>query len=192
MGASPISSPVSAATARSGARPRPTVDLRDPVEADRARRISLAWRELRRGAAASALRDHFFGVGSDALEPGQMDALDVLLTRRCWRMAELAEALRVDPSTATRTVQRLVNAGLAVRRTPDDDGRVVLVAASPEGRRRHRAVSKRRTAALSRLLGEFSPAEREQLAGLLDRFVDALDDLVGELDDDLPARHVTR
>ncbi len=169
-----------ASTAHTRGR-RPLVDLGDPVEADRAFRVSLAWRELRRGSSTSALRDYLFGVGPEAIEPGQMDALDVLLTRECWRMAEFAEALRVDPSTATRTAQRLVNAGLAVRRTLADDGRVVLVGASPEERRRHRAVAERRTAALSRLLAEFSSDEREQLADLLGRFVGALDDLVVEL-----------
>ncbi|MEX2628120.1 MAG: MarR family winged helix-turn-helix transcriptional regulator [Ilumatobacteraceae bacterium] len=158
------------------------VDLRDPVEADLAYRISLAWRELRRGASTTALRDHFFGVGDDALEPGQMDALDVLLGRQHWRMSELAEALRVDPSTATRTVQRLVKAGLAVRHTSDDDGRVVLVGPSPEGRRRHRTIARRRAAAMARLLAAFETDEREQLADLLERFVGALDDLVADLD----------
>jgi DNA-binding MarR family transcriptional regulator len=157
------------------------VDLRDPVEADHAYRISLAWRELRRGAATSALRDYFFGFDHDALEPGQMDTLDVLLTRKGWRMSELAEALRIDPSTATRAVQRLVNDGLAVREPSDDDGRVVLVVPSAEGRRRHRAVAKRRIIAISRLLGAFDADERRQLAELLDRFVDELDVLVDEL-----------
>lgn len=160
---------------------RPVVDLRDPIEADHAFRISLAWRELRRGASAAALRDYFFGVDDDALEPGQMDTLDVLLTRHGWRMSELAEALHIDPSTATRAVQRLVNDGLAVRRPSDDDGRVVLVEPSAEGRRRHRAVAKRRIVAMSRLLGAFDADERRVLADLLGRFVHELDALVDDL-----------
>jgi DNA-binding MarR family transcriptional regulator len=164
--------------------PRHVVDLRDPVEGDIAFRVSLAWRELRRGASASAVRDYFFGHEPDAIEQGQMDALDVLVTRAAgWRMGDLAEALRVDPSTATRSVQRLVNDGLAVRRASEDDGRVVVVAISPEGKRRHAAVAKRRIVALTRLLGEFDTDERRTLADLLERFVGALDLFVAELND---------
>jgi predicted ArsR family transcriptional regulator len=95
-------------------------------------------------------------------------------------MCELAEALRVDPSTATRAVQRLVNDGLAERRQSTDDGRVVLVYPSAEGKRRHAAVARRRVRALCRILGAFDADERAQLAGLLGRFVDAFDERVGD------------
>ena len=106
-------------------------------------RIGLAWIEIRRGAAMGALQKHLFGSGDDALEQGQMDTLDLLAQQPSWRMSELAEALRVDPSTATRAVQRLVNVGLADRRPCDDDGRVVMVRHHPRrqgpSRRRRRA-----------------------------------------------------
>lgn len=162
------------------ARRRP-VDLSDPIEADNALRIAIAWRELRRCASTPALRYQFFGSAVDALEQGQMDTLDLLLVREGWRMCELAEALRVDPSTATRAVQRLVNDGLAERRQSTYDGRVVLVYPSAEGRRRHAAVSRRRVSALCRILSTFDADERAQLAGLLGRFVDAFDELVAEM-----------
>lgn len=176
----PTTTAVMSTTGRSATeRDRSMVDLRDPDEADIAYRVALAWRELRRGAATSALRDHFYGA--DSLEQGQIDTLDVLMTRPSWRMSELAEALHVDPSTATRAVQRLVNDGLAERRPCGNDGRVVLVAASAAGRKQHRAISKRRILALSRLLGAFDAAERRQLAHLLDRFVAELDALAAEI-----------
>lgn len=157
------------------------VDLSDPDEADNALRIAIAWRELRRCASTPALRYQFFGSSDDALEQGQMDTLDLLLVRQGWRMCELAEALRVDPSTATRAVQRLVNDGLAERRQSTFDGRVVLVYPSAEGKRRHAAVSRRRVDALCRILSAFDTAERAQLAGLLGRFVDAFDEVVVEM-----------
>ena len=141
----------------------------------------MAWRELRRCASTPALRYQFFGSSHDAFEQGQMDTLDLLLVREGWRMCELAEALRVDPSTATRAVQRLVNDGLAERRQSTYDGRVVLVYPSAEGKRRHAAVSRRRVDAVCRILSAFDADERAQLAGLLGRFVDAFDELVAEL-----------
>jgi DNA-binding MarR family transcriptional regulator len=159
----------------------PAVDFSEPAQVEIAYRVAIAWRELRRGAAAQRLRGFFLGTDETTLDQGQMDTLDVLVTRKRWRMSELADALRVDPSTATRAVGRLINVGLAERSVCDVDGRVVQVAASRAGRNRHRAISKRRAIALSRLLGAFDPDERVLLAGLLDRFVGAIDDLATDL-----------
>lgn len=119
--------------------------------------------------------------GEEGLEQGQMDALD-LLVRRDWSMRGLAESLRVEPSTATRAVHRLVNDHLAERFTSPDDGRVVMVRITEEGRLRHADVAARRALAMSRILGHFDVDERAQLADLLDRFIDALDDVVQTLD----------
>ena len=154
------------------------VDLRDAEQRQLALRIGLAWIELRRGASMSALRDHFFGSGDDALEQGQMDTLDVLAQRPSWRMSELADALRVDPSTATRAVQRLVSVGLAERQHASDDGRVVNVSVTPTGTARHAEVAERRGQLMAHVLGAFEPDEREQLADLLERLVGSVDDFL--------------
>ncbi|MGA9279134.1 MarR family transcriptional regulator, partial [Ilumatobacter sp.] len=80
------------------------VDFSDPVDEDHAVRIGRAWIELRRGAWTQQLRCYLFG-NDGPLEPGQMDALD-LLAREDRTMKQLAERLRIDPSSATRAVQR--------------------------------------------------------------------------------------
>jgi DNA-binding MarR family transcriptional regulator len=160
---------------------RRRVDLDDPAELEVAVRIGTAWKELRRGAAMSAVRDWFYGTGVDAIELGQVDTLDLLAAQDSWRMTDLADALRVDPSTATRAVQRLVRSGLAERRQSDDDGRVVMVSATAAGRARHDAVAQRRRKALEVMLSEFDEEERRQLAELLERFVLALDHLAAEI-----------
>jgi DNA-binding MarR family transcriptional regulator len=145
--------------------------------------IGTAWKELRRGAAMSILRDHMFGAGKDALEPGQVDTLDLLVQQDAWRMSDLAEALRVDPSTATRAVQRLERTGLASRAPSTDDGRVVMVSATPLGRRRHEAIDESRRVAMSTILGPFSPDERQELAALMHRLVESLDAFAARLVD---------
>lgn len=157
---------------------------RDSARAD-ARRIGNAWVELRRGAATSALRAYLFGREAP-LEQGQMDALDLLTRRDSRPMKELAARLRVDPSTATRAMQRLENDGLVERFPSPEDGRVVLVRLTAEGRRRHDEVAGRRATAMARILGEFEPDERATLADLLDKFVRSLDQVMHELaaDDD--------
>lgn len=165
------------------ATPRPTpIDFDDPYQREVALRVGRAWRDIRRGASMSALVDYFFGTGDDALESGQMDTLDVLVQQDAWRMGDLAEALRVDPSTATRAVQRLERFGYATRCTNPDDKRVVLVSVTDAGRIRHAAAQTRRLDALRAIMEEFDTKERQQLAAFLERFVHALDDFVADVD----------
>ncbi len=149
------------------------VDFTNPLDREQAFRIGLAWTAMRRGASMSGIRDYITGT-DDTLAQGQMDALDVL-ARRDRTMRGLAERLRIDPSTATRSVQSLVSDGLAERYPSPDDGRVVMVRISAEGRRIHALADARRTHVMAQLLGEFSPEERSDLAGMLERFVGAMD-----------------
>jgi DNA-binding MarR family transcriptional regulator len=157
----------------------PVLGLSPEEEFELNQRIGGAWKELRRGAAMAALRDHLFGAGDDALEPGQYDTLELLVQRDAWRMSELADALRVDPSTATRAVQRLLRTGLADRRPYREDGRVVMVSATPIGRQRYDAISRCRRVFMTRVLRTFDADERRQLASLLDRLVTAADEVAG-------------
>jgi DNA-binding MarR family transcriptional regulator len=57
-----------------------------------------------------------------------------------------------------------------------------MVGITEEGRRRHREVAARRALVMERILSAFTPADRQALADLLDRFVDALDDVVDSLE----------
>ena len=163
--------------------PAHQVNLTDPSQRELATRIALSWIEIRRGASMAALRDSLCGTGADALEQGQMDTLDLLAQQPSWRMSELAEALRVDPSTATRAVQRLVNVGLACRGSADGDGRVVMVTITPAGSARHAEVAERRVQLMTWVMGSFDPTERAALADLLERFVGAVDGFVQHLPD---------
>lgn len=168
-----VTPPYDSSTSHGPARPR------NPVDAEHARRIGRAWIELRRGASASALRNYLFG-DETPLEQGQLDALD-LLARRDRAMKELAGRLRVDPSTTTRAVQRLEADGLVERFASPDDGRVVLVRITDDGRRRREAPAARRAIAMYRILAAFDRNERAALADLLDRFIESLDDVVEQL-----------
>jgi DNA-binding MarR family transcriptional regulator len=155
-------------------------DFRNRIDREHARRIGTAWIELRRGASASALRSYLFGRDKP-LEQGQMDALDLLARRDNRPMKELAVRLRVDPSTATRAMQRLEADGLVERFTSPEDGRVVLVRITDEGRARHSDVARRRSTAMMHILSEFEPDERAQFADLLDKFIASLDEVVPQL-----------
>lgn len=147
-------------------------------------RIGWSWKELRRGAAMGALRAYMFGDGQDTLlEPGQWDTLDLLVRQPTWRMSELADGLRVDPSTATRAVQRLLKTGLAERHSCVDDGRVVLVSATGEGRALHEAIVGHRMEIMRTVVGAFDLDERRQFAEYLERMVGSIDHFVAALHD---------
>lgn len=159
--------------------PATPVDFTNPLDNEQAIRIGRAWTEMRRGASMSDLKEYVYGT-TDALRQSQMDALD-LLARGDRTMRGLAERLRIDPSTATRAVNSLVTDGLAERFPSPDDGRVVTVRISAEGRRVHAAANARRAHIMALLLGEFSPEERSDLTGMLERFVAAMDHVTDRL-----------
>lgn len=150
-----------------------------------ARRIVLAWRELRRGASGPVLRAHLLGPDGPPLEQAQLDALEILVaapeTSDGWRMSDFADALRVDPSTATRAITRLEQHGLAERAKDTGDGRIVVARATARGQRMVRRVGTNRASGMERLLEPFDDAERAQFADHLERFVRAIDDLVADL-----------
>jgi DNA-binding MarR family transcriptional regulator len=136
--------------------------------------IFLAWRELRRGAGTAALRGVLYGAGEDALDPAPVDALELLLERSSWRMSDLAAALYIDASTATRTIDRLVESGLAVRRRATDDARGIVVSTTAAGRRLCVRIRRGRQVLVREFMQEFSVEECQALAELMERLVDGV------------------
>jgi DNA-binding MarR family transcriptional regulator len=104
---------------------------------------------------------------------GQIDTLDAIARHGPCTMVELADALRIDASTATRAVEPLVRAGLVERRRSDRDARAVIVQLSREGRRVERQLTVERFDDLERSLQSFSRDEREQFADFLERLTSA-------------------
>lgn len=146
---------------------RKPVVIDDPV----ALRVGAAWRELRRGGATQSLRSRLYDGLPVALELGQVDTLDLLVSQGEVRMGDLADALRVDRSTATRAVDRLETAGLAERTATASDGRGVVVRATRAGEELHALLADRRRAFLLDVLDAFEPRERALLADLLERLI---------------------
>ena len=136
-------------------------------------RIAHAWRELRRGAAMTTLRDRF--AGEIGLDQGQIDFLEALVLAGTARMREVADALRVDASTATRAVQKLVDRGLAERRSDERDARCVHVSATDEGRELYDEIVSSRRAGMVELLADLSSAEQRAIADGMEALVAALD-----------------
>jgi DNA-binding MarR family transcriptional regulator len=153
---------------------------REPADATRSRddvaRIAHAWRELRRGAAMTALKERM--QGETGLDLGQVDFLEHLVIGGTARMRDLADTLRVDASTATRAVQRLVESGLAERSADERDARCVHVSATDEGRAKYDEIVTSRRAGMEELLSDFSRADLRSLADGMEKLVAALDAMV--------------
>lgn len=101
---------------------------------------------------------------SEALSDGQYSVLAWLDARGPMTPGELADAEHVQPPSMTRTVNALVDAGLAERTGHPDDKRQVLVAITDTGRREVAETRKRRDAWLAQRLADLTPQEREVLA----------------------------
>jgi DNA-binding MarR family transcriptional regulator len=101
----------------------------------------------------------------------EFHALRVLGAKGRIRMSELAAALDVPVSTASRTVDRLAAKDLVRRVAVKDDGRAVHVAFSRRGGAIHRYISRSRHAAAAAMLAPLSEAERRRLLAALARIV---------------------
>jgi len=150
------------------------------LELEVAMRIGRAWRDMRRGSIASDVRDAIYGIGGSAIDPGQMDALDFLVTVDSCRMSELAEHLRIDPSSATRAAQRLIKDNLAQRVEHEGDGRVVAIAITEYGRSIYERVSVRRREFVFAVTESFNDEEQHQFAEFLERFLSSVDTYIAQ------------
>jgi DNA-binding MarR family transcriptional regulator len=117
---------------------------------------------LTAAAALSAL--HHFGAREGAARDSVLERPTIDLLR---------QVLGLTPSGAVRLVDRLVEAGYAVR-GPGVDGRSRTVALTPEGRRAADRVTQARAAVLRDALAPLSPADRTALGQLLGRMFTGL------------------
>lgn len=99
----------------------------------------------------------------DSITIAQFRVLVLLRTRGAMNQATLAAHLEVQPSTATRMVDRLVGAGL-VERVPRTR-REVTIDLTDRGRRTVDQVTRRRRRQISTVVSRMSPTAQ---AGLLD------------------------
>lgn len=125
--------------------------------------------------AARSLAEHENDVSVQ-----QHRALVVLASRGPQRPVDLAEALGVDPSTATRLCDRLVDKRLISRRRQGGDRREVRLDLSERGRSLLVKVTEGRRAEIARILAAVPASEREHLVTAFQSFGRA----AGEVPDD--------
>jgi DNA-binding MarR family transcriptional regulator len=109
----------------------------------------------------------------EALTMPRFRMLVVLENAGPTNLAGLAERLGVNPSTATRMVDRLSASGM-VERTPDPaDGRVTKITATAVGRTVVREVNARRQADIARIVAAMPGGDQKALIAALRVFTEA-------------------
>jgi DNA-binding MarR family transcriptional regulator len=86
------------------------------------------------------------------------------------RLGSLAQAFGLDPSTITRQVQALEQAGLAQRATDSADRRASILDLSTEGREVLSRTREHRRARFEAALSDWSAKERQEFGRLLEKF----------------------
>jgi DNA-binding MarR family transcriptional regulator len=112
----------------------------------------------------------------EQLTASQWRALVVVAQRQGTALHEVASALGVHPSTATRTCDRLVAAGLICRNDDPDDRRYLALTATDEGRQLVESVYSARRQAIADTLERMPVASRRRLAATLQDFATAADE----------------
>jgi DNA-binding MarR family transcriptional regulator len=103
----------------------------------------------------------------------QYRVLIELASRGPLRLADLADALTVDRSTATRMCDRLVRKRLVARRRGSDDRRVVRISLTAAGAELVAEVSRRRRGEIRRIVRRMPSSDRSLVVGALQAFSEA-------------------
>jgi DNA-binding MarR family transcriptional regulator len=113
------------------------------------------------------------GAVDESITIPQFRLLVVLDTRGPLKLTTLAEYLVVNPSTVTRMVDRLVAADLVTREANPASRRELVVSLSEAGAAVVRAVTQRRRAEITRIVGRMPPSARRGLVRALTAFAEA-------------------
>jgi DNA-binding MarR family transcriptional regulator len=109
----------------------------------------------------------------DSITLAQFRLLVVLSTRGAVNLSMLADQLGVNPSTATRMIDRLIASGLVSRETSPTSRREVVVALTEAGAAAVRQVTARRRKEIAKIVGRMPVRHRQGLVDALEAFTEA-------------------
>lgn len=112
------------------------------------------------------------------MTPERLSALAAIKKYGPISVTALAERELVRPATMSRMVSALVNEGLARRHEDKEDGRGVLITATPKGKRTFQRANEQRLQLLCEALSGLTPeqlAAMRSLASALERLTTLLD-----------------
>lgn len=109
----------------------------------------------------------------ESISLAQFRLLVVLSSRGHQKVTELADALGVNPSSATRAVDRLIDAGLVDRQTNPHSRREMLVSLTAAGQRVVRDVTRRRREEIAAIVARMPRTHQRGLVRALAAFSQA-------------------
>lgn len=109
------------------------------------------------------------------LQPASYLMLTYLASEGAQRSSVMSEKFGVDKGAISRQVQHLCELGLLLREADPDDGRAMLISASPDAVRRMHAIDGDRRRWLAEQLGEWSEDDLREFVTGLARYNAALD-----------------
>lgn len=113
------------------------------------------------------------GAVGDRISPGQLRTLTLLDILSTANLAELAEDLGVSASSTSRLVDRLVEAGLVLRRTSPRTRREIELSLSPSGRDLLTELDRHRLGELTAALEVLPRGRRREVVAALHDFAAA-------------------
>lgn len=113
-------------------------------------------------------------LDGDAVDPSQAALLYTLKTRGALRLADIADAMKLDASTVSRHVHQLGERGFVDRGPDPEDGRASIITLTEDGRAGLKASFEQRRAILAEAIADWSDDEREQLRAQLSRLAASL------------------
>jgi DNA-binding MarR family transcriptional regulator len=128
---------------------------------------------MRAARVFSAVVASSLAQGGDLLTWPQLRALVLVATRPEVTTTQIAEALDVHLSSASRLCERLVAASLIERRTSASDRRNLLISLTPQGSTLVETIMEHRRRAFTSILANMSAPDRIALRHCLDTFSDA-------------------
>lgn len=134
-------------------------------------RVIDAVRAMRKSREHTSLQSIIYAVEGHVLTPVQVDILETVTAGSAMRMRDVAEALGVDASTATRTLAPLIEFGLLRRCVDPADRRVVIVEATPAGADGARKITETRREVMRTVLSRMTPDRIHLLADLMEEYL---------------------
>ncbi len=113
---------------------------------------------------------------ADEVTPQQAETLQLIAERGAVSTSTLATLLGIDPSTASRNLAGLQDAGLVTRKKASDDGRQTDVRLTPKGKRAADAVAASSAQALSNVLEKINRGDRQKVLDALDALAKAIEE----------------
>ncbi|MCV7071686.1 MarR family transcriptional regulator [Mycobacterium rufum] len=109
----------------------------------------------------------------DVVTVPQLRVMMMIATRGAMNLAAVADALQVNPSNASRLVDRLLKGGLVDRREAPTDRRNIALTLTADGQALIDGVIRHRRTAIRRVLRQMTPERRDLLATVLEDFATA-------------------